>query len=275
VASGTPPPLLSADLAAPSARRTPLPPRGPAMGARGCSRSWVALLATALRFAPLDAAAGAPRPHTAHAGTARVAAGEWRPRCVGAAIELSDTAHGLVEGKDGVSEPHLDGLVTRIPDPPCGRHPVLTRVRPVAEQGRCRGAVGTLHGNSVAHCGSSHACRQPSGRRTTVSQSGVVNRSPHARSAATIAENRTRQLPPKAHDVSRGGLLVHEAARVAGDDRKGGTPDTPDGCTRAPRGRSASSACRSPSAPRWRGPRPCRRTRCPRARRWCASICGG
>jgi hypothetical protein len=60
VASGTS--LPTADLTARSARRTPLPSLGPSMGARGGSRSWVALLATALMFVPLDASAGDPMP---------------------------------------------------------------------------------------------------------------------------------------------------------------------------------------------------------------------
>ncbi len=58
------------------------------MGARGGSRSWVALLATTLMFAPLHAIAGDPRPLTAHAGAELVVA-EWCPPPAVATIELS------------------------------------------------------------------------------------------------------------------------------------------------------------------------------------------
>jgi len=88
-------------LTARSARRTPLPSMGPSMGARGGSRSWVALLATALMFAPLEAIAGDPRPLTAHAGPELVAAGEWRPPSAGATIELSHINPLREEDADG------------------------------------------------------------------------------------------------------------------------------------------------------------------------------
>ena len=78
------PMLPTAGLTARSARRTPPPSPRASMGARGGSRSWVALLVTALMFAPLDAIAGDPRPLTAHVGAELVAAGKWRPRSAGA-----------------------------------------------------------------------------------------------------------------------------------------------------------------------------------------------
>lgn len=80
------------------------------MGARGGPRSWVALLETALMFAPLRSIEEDPGPLTAHARAELVAAGTWRPPSAGATIEPWDVVPAN-------SPYHLARIVGALVDP--------------------------------------------------------------------------------------------------------------------------------------------------------------